>query len=173
MKKSLALLLLLGCYTQAFALFCPNNFNQINIGDSIAQVEAQCGKPEGQKKTTEEPNVPQEWNYYVSPSMHGYGAPGMPGGQQASLKMSVAFMGGKVINITVNGMSLASTTICGGSLSTGDSMESAKKTCGDPVYINKTSKAGDVKPVEITTFKYNTSPAITLIFENGVLKERK
>lgn len=172
MKKSLTLLLLFGCYTPAFALFCPNNFNQINIGDTIAQVQAQCGKPDAQKTTKEEAAGPQEWNFYVSPSMHGYGAPGMQGGQQGSLKMAIAFSSGKVINITVNGMSLASTTICGRSVSVGDTMESVKGACGKPVFINKSSQNNDSKPTEVTAFKYSAS-GTTLIFENGVLKERK
>ncbi len=172
MKKTFALLLLLGFYTPAFALFCPTNFNQINIGDTIAQVQAQCGKPDFQKTTKEEGKGPQEWNYYVAPSTHGYGAPNMPGGQQASLKMAIAINGGKVLNITVNGMSLASTTICGNSVSVGDSIESVQGACGKPVFVNKSSQ-DDSKPTEVTLYKYNSTPAVTLTFENGVLKDRK
>ncbi len=29
-----------------FAFFCPNNFNDISIGDPIAKVEQLCGKPD-------------------------------------------------------------------------------------------------------------------------------
>lgn len=39
MKKVITLLAFLGVSTSASAMFCPNNFNQINIGDTIEQVQ--------------------------------------------------------------------------------------------------------------------------------------
>ncbi len=165
MKKICALWILLGCSTQTFAMFCPSNFNQINIGDTIDQVLLQCGKPDIQNTKKVDAAGPQEWRYYVTlPST-------VNGAQQASVQMAIAFDQMKVINITVNAMSLASTSLCGGTISVGDTMESVKGVCGNPVFVNK-SDIGESKPTEVTEFKYNASPA-KLIFENGKLKERK
>lgn len=145
----------------AFAMLCPGNFNQMNLGDSKDQVIKSCGKPDSQKTEKSEAGIPQEWSYYIK------SAPTDP----TSLKMTVAFTGGVVSNITTQGTSLASTQLCSGNtVSVGDSMESVKAACGDPPYINK----GLGKPTETTTFIYNTSPQTILIFDDkGMLKERK
>lgn len=166
---------LMGFSTSAFALFCPNNFNQINIGDTIEQINSQCGKPDFQKsEKVEDDNGPQEWNFYVNPSANpGYKAPTATYGQQASLQMTIAMNEGKVVNITVNGMSLASTTICGGSVTVGDSKDKVKKACGTPKFVNKSSVGNDAPAVKKTTYKYNSNPPVELIFENGKLTERQ
>src|SRR3990167_1385184 len=103
MKLSLAILLLFFS-SHTYAMFCPNNFNQINIGDTIESVKQQCGKPNTEKKSTEEDDSgPQEWNYYVTPSTPGYTQP-ITGGQSATVKMAIALNNNKIVNITVNGM---------------------------------------------------------------------
>lgn len=173
MKKLYAFLLLTGCYTSAFAMLCPNNFNQINIGDSIAQVTQECGKPDEQSTSKEDSNGPQAWSYYVNPTSRSYMGPAVgQNSQQASVKMDIAFNKGKVINVTVNSMSLASTTLCGASVSVGDTLASVKKACGDPSFINK-STSSDSKPVEKTVFKYNSTPPVSLVFEDGKLTDRQ
>jgi len=175
MIKYLTLLLLafLGISTAASAMFCPNNFNQINMGDTLAQVQQQCGKPDTQKTSKGDDKGPQEWNFYVHPIMNKYTAIRTNSGQEASVKMAIAFNDQKVVNITVNGMSLATTTICGGAVSVGDGMQSVKSACGDPVFINKSDQKSNEKPDEITELKYNSTPPTTLIFINGKLNERK
>jgi hypothetical protein len=173
MRKILTTLLLMGCYTQAFALFCPKSFNQMNIGDSIEQIQAQCGKPDGIKITKAEEKGPQQWDYYVTPQTPGYAMPSTPTGQQASVKMTIAFNEGKVVNITANGMSLAATTLCGGNISVGDSTASVKSSCGNPVIVNKSNSGTESKPDEITEYKYDSTPPVILIFVNGTLTERK
>lgn len=171
MKKTLSLLTLLSLSTSASAMFCPNNFNQINIGDSIEQVQQQCGKPDLEQKVKGEDNGPQEWNFYVHPQMKKYTEMRTNSGAEASVKMAVALNEGKVVNITINGMSLAATTICGPSVTVGDTAKSVKNACGDPVFVNKSSETQ--KPPEIIQYKYNSTPATTLIFEGGKLKERQ
>lgn len=168
MKKLLLGITSVLCSTQAIAMFCPSGFNQMNFGDSIQQIMQQCGTPETQKTyRMADTHQPQEWNYYVK----------MDPTQPASVKMIVAFDGNKkVINITVNAQSLASTSLCGRTVSVGDVDKSVKAACGDPAFINQNKTSGDASnapQTEITEFKYNTTPPITLIFENGKLKERK
>lgn len=157
--------------TFSYAWVCPNNFTQIAAGDSLEKVSAACGKP-ASVKTSEGPyQGPQEWQYFVTvtqPLMES----GAAAGSTPSVKMSVAFVKNKVINITMQGTSVASTSICGPTISVGDSDISVEKNCGKPTFVQK---QGDdtTKPVEITEYKYNTSPPNTLIFEDGILKERK
>lgn len=173
MKKMILSFALISLSTSASALFCPNNFNQMTIGDTIEQVQKACGKPDAEKKSHAEENGPQEWSYYVHPQTSNYTGMSTNSTQQAALKMSVAFNEGKVVNITVNGMSLAATTICGSGIAVGDLAKNVKSACGNPLVINKSSQSNDEKPAEIIQYKYNSTPPTTLIFENGILKERR
>lgn len=175
MKKLIFCLTFSTLSAPAFAMFCPNGFNQINIGDTIEQVQQQCGQPDFKKTEKAEANVPQEWNYYVTPQMNQYMQTRTRIGPQASVKMSIAFKDGKAVNITVNGMSLAATTICDRkNIAVGDTMQTIKSACGDPVYVNKTDQKSnqEQKPDEITTYKYNSTPPTILIFQNGKLQSR-
>lgn len=165
MKKSFITFSLLIFSAQTFAFFCPKGFNQIEIGYTIDQVIQQCGNPDS--KNTEKTSVfqPQEWNYYVKPD------PSQPG----TLRMSVGFTGDqKVVNITVQGTSVVSTTICGNNIQLGDSADSVKAACNKPAFINQSQQPpGGVSGPELTIFTYNGPPAMTLTFEGGKLKSRK
>lgn len=162
--KKISLLFLLTTYaTSSYALFCPNNFNEINIGDSIEKVTQQCGKPSSEKSYESKINEPQEWNYYVQ----------MVPGQQGSIKMTIAFANNKVINMSVNGVGLTQTEICGGTIQLGDTQDQIKTACGKPVFVNKVDAyPGAPKPAKMTEFRYLGTPTVTLTFENGKLKER-
>ncbi len=173
MKKYLTLLALLSLSTSASAMFCPKNFNQINMGDTIEQVEQQCGKPDGIKKTKGEDKGPQEWNFYVHPQMKKYTEMRTNSGAEASVKMAIAFNNQKVVNISANGMSLAATTLCGKNVAVGDDMKTVKAACGEPVFVNKSSQGNNEIPDEIIEYKYNSTPPVVLVFENGKLQERK
>ncbi len=184
MNKVITWLALLGLSTSASAMFCPKNFNQINMGDTIEQVQQQCGKPDSQKTVKGEDNGPQEWTFYVHPQMKRYTETRTNSGQEASVKMTVAFNNGKVINITVNSMSLATTTVCGSSasgqitqslqgISIGDSAKSVKDACGNPIAVSKGTESNDQKPIEMIEYTYNSSPPAVLVFEGGKLVERK
>lgn len=166
-KPSIAIALTLFS-AQTFAMFCPSGFNAVNIGDTIDQVIASCGKPDLKKSSKETPPHAQEWNYYVKPDPT----------QPTTLKMTFAFdSSGKVMNITVNGQTLTSSTICGGTVNIGDSLDSVKSSCGSPAFTNQgteeSQKEASSKAVEITEFTYNTTPKTVYIFEGGKLKERK
>lgn len=158
-----------------FAWVCPNNFNQIVAGDTTAQIETQCGKPASQKTTQKAPNVPQEWTYYVGIDQRGYAPPNAPMPQSSpssSLKMTVAFVKDKAVNITMQAMSLSSTSICGPTISVGDNMQTIEAACGKPSFVQK-QVSDQPDAIEVMEYKYDTTPPNTLIFENGILKERK
>src|SRR5690606_3368063 len=87
----------------SYAFFCPTNFNQINFGNTQAQVEQLCGTPAKQetKDVAIEPPTPQEWSYYI-PRTYILSATNQ---SQMSLKTQFTFdKDGKVINISVNGL---------------------------------------------------------------------
>lgn len=172
--KSIWIIILLSnlLFTSAWAdMFCPKNFNSINIGDSLDTVIKACGKPDAKKTSKKQPFQAQEWVYYIA------SYPGM----QGTLKTTVAFdNSGKVVNISVNGAGLSETQICNvqgnnPTIQFGDTTDKIEAACGKPAYINQTSAAnGAPKPTEITELQYNASPTtVTLVFENGKLTERK
>jgi len=104
---------------------------------------------------------PQEWIYNITVANKG------------SLRMSVMLQDNKVINIFANGMSMPTTSICGSALSVGDTGVKLKSTCGTPTLINKGETADSSKPKPLVELLYQSRPPITLVFENGKLKEKK
>lgn len=154
----------------ACAFFCPNNFNQINDGDSIEQVIQQCGKPDNKKESTrKEDNVPQEWSYYIPQTV----STGTASQAQGTLKTSITFdEKGNAINISVNGVGVGATTICGTSVQLGDQRDKVKSACGDPAFINKQqlpTTAAQQQETKVTELTFGNAK---LIFENGKLTEK-
>lgn len=160
----------------SFAFFCPTNFSQIEFGNTMDQVIQICGKPDKQDETTRQnENVPQEWSYYVPQTVTSQA---LTPNTQGTLKTQMTFdAAGKVINISVNGIGVGSSQICGQRMvQLGDTRDSIKAACGDPSFINKQTMPtdGSAPPpdTKITTFIYNVNPPVKLIFENGLLKEK-
>jgi hypothetical protein len=151
--------------THVFAWFCPNNFNLIQPGDSLAKIKQQCGKPLSEKSSKQDAKTPQEWGYYVAVS------PPNP----ATVKMTVVFNEeGILTNISVNSMSLASTGLCGGTISVGNTMQAVKAACGAPPFINKGQAGeGGGKQTVINELIYDGPAPNMLVFENGILTERR
>ncbi len=156
----------------SYAWVCPNNFNQIAVGDSVEQVIAACGKPASETTSEAGYRGPQEWQFFVSIQKPLNNSGALPGANP-SVRMSVAFVNNKIINITVQGTSLASTSLCGPTISVGDSDEVVKKNCGKPTFIQKQEGSDNQKKIEIREFKYDTTPPNILVFENDILKDRK
>ena len=159
-----------------FAIFCPTNFKQIEIGNTMNEVLEQCGKPDKQeevKKANE--NVPQEWTYYAPQNYTTTGPTIQP---QGSIKNQIAFDSeGRVVNITTNGYGIGVVPMCGINIQVGDTRDKIKAACGSPVFASRqeTPTDGSAPPPDliITTFTYNTSPPTKLIFQNGKLIERQ
>jgi hypothetical protein len=174
--KKLGLTAFLFVPSLSFAFFCPTNFQQIQFGDNIDSVTKTCGKPDSQdEKKSENENVPQEWTYFVSQTV----ATASMAPAQGSLKTTIVFDDkGKAINISVNGIGVGASEICGSSIQLGDSRDAIKSACGNPSFINKQTipTDGSAAPQEkkITTFVYNaTNPPTKLIFEDGILKDKQ
>jgi hypothetical protein len=176
--KSVLLLGVVGFSANAFALMCPGNFNQINMGDTLESVLAACGKPDGQTSTENTEDGPQEWNYYVS--VNPAFTQNVSQNTTASLKTTVAFDKGKVVNMSVNGVGVSNTAICGATIQNGDTMDTVKSACGKPAFINRGtgSQSGtedpNAKKTKTTVLTYmSAGNSVTLTFENGVLTDRK
>jgi hypothetical protein len=159
----------------SFAFFCPSNFNQIDFGMTMDQVTEACGKPDKQTETKKEnDNVPQEWNYYLKQAVStGNRSQTMEG----TLKTSFAFdENGKLMNMSVNGIGVGATDICGKSLQLGATRDEVKAACGEAAFVNKQpppagSGQQDTKIVE---FLYSSAnPPVTLVFESGLLTSKK
>lgn len=162
MRCFLFLMTLLLFPVSCLALFCPGSFNNISMGDSLETVVATCGNPASINEYNKPAKVPQEWNFYqrLNPTDTG------------TMKVTVAFEDNQVINISVNGIGMGSTNICGNTaINVGDSMDRIEQICGKPAFINMAqgSYAMGAKVTEIT---YAGSPPVKLTFEDGKLIKR-
>lgn len=158
--------------SSCFAFFCPTNFSQIDFGNSLDQVKQLCGNPDKETSIEKEPKTPQEWTYFIPQTVSSETSNAM----QGTLKTSVTFdKDGNAINISVNGIGVGSSTICGNNIQLGDTQESIKSACGKPSFINKqeADNASEQQKVKVTELLYNANPPVTLVFENGVLKGKK
>jgi len=159
----------------SFAMFCPGNFNDIELGDTLQKVEATCGPPTLKKTYKNDENLPQEWTYFVQ--IPTYGMPPAINNNPGTLKVTVAFVEGKATNLTSNGIGVGATAICNNiNLQIGSTIEEVKKACGTPALITKTNQAapnGDIpEPIEITEWTYTGTPTVVFTFEKGLLKAR-
>ena len=96
--------------------------------------------------------------------------------QVTTFKMTVAFTAqGIVNNITLNGQTVVTTSICNGnSIQLGNDAKVVKSACGDPSFVNKGQLAtGQAKEIKTTEITYTSNPPITLIFTDGKLAARK
>lgn len=159
--------------SSSYAFFCPNGFNQISFGDSAAQVEQACGKPD-KTVTTDAPDTsPQEWNYYI-PQQTSMNPMIQAHQGEASLKATFAFDGqGKLVNISVNGIGVSSASNCGSPVSIGDTQKQVEAACGKPSFVVKQTpssgqSADTPKQVEWT---YSSPKPAKLIFRNGTLAD--
>lgn len=188
---------LLALSTSSFAMLCPTNFSNVNIGDSIDYVKQMCGNPSSQKTYKQSSSGAQEWVYYIKTSNF----------DKATSKMSVIINDGKVVNINIasSGVSneicdtfgrksqdpqviqlacnkagivgnndVATTTACGTAINVGDSSQQLESACGKPIFVNQNQQTNaQTTGDEITEFQYVGSPTVTLIFVNGSLQDRK
>jgi hypothetical protein len=152
------------------AILCPTNFNQIDIGDSMAQVIAQCGEPNQKETQTIPGEGPQEWVYFIPQTV----ATTSTNQMQGTLRTSISFdASGQAINLTVNGIGVGASTICGPTIQLGSTREAIKAACGNPNFVNKqvnssTGIGAEPPPTNLTTFIY-TQPPAHLLFKNGRL----
>lgn len=169
MHSRIALIAMTFLYSaHCYAIFCPTNFNEISVGDTTQQVETKCGKPTSIKTTKSQADVPQEWTYYLPMD------PSLPG----TMKVTFAFIHGQANLITSNGIGVGSTTICNNiNLQIGSTIKEVKEACGTPAMITQsnlsTDQAQGTPSTEMAEWKYDATPPVTLVFEDGKLKERK
>lgn len=158
--------------TLSYAFFCPNNFNQIDFGFTTEQVIAQCGKPDKEESKDVTPEGPQEWNYYIPQTV---ATTGINQQKQGTLKTQMTFDSeGKAINISVNGIGVGSTTICGVPVQLGDTRDQIKSACGDPTLVNNQFTSQNApKPKKVSIYTYNSNPPGVLTFEDGILTQKQ
>lgn len=175
-KKNIALfsLLFLSSFlaNSSYAFFCPTNFNQIYTGDTIEHVKQTCGNPTLETSREKEPEVAQQWSYYIPQTV----AFNTMAPAQGTLKTEITFdASGKAINVSVNGIGVGSSTICGGTIQLGDTRDAIKNACGNPNFIAKQDPGNSTAPqtvTKITELIYGTSSPVTLTFTNGKLDGR-
>ena len=163
-KVRMTTVCLIGMFTQsAYALLCPNNFNTILIGDSLDKVVSRCGEPTAKATQDIEPPVPQQWSYLIPQTVSG----GINSTMQGTLPVMITFDDkGKAININVNGIGVGATTICGGNITLGNTIDAVKSACGKPTFINKQAPDSNQPKEQETIYTYGKTQ---LIFKNNLL----
>lgn len=164
------------CSTVSYSMFCPGNFNVINIGDSIATVEKLCGPPTSKEVADAPDNQPQEWSYYLQDRTSNLMVPTKA---QGTLKTTIAFdADGNVINISVNGIGVSTTNNCGQTISMGMNRDTVENACGKPSLITKQNQNQPAPPSDPkdmsnkkVTYTYTTTPPVKLVFIRGTLSE--
>jgi len=172
-KKFIIALCTLFATSSAYAFFCPKGLQMIEFGDTRAHVIQQCGKPDAEKKIQVDTstNEPQEWIFNQGPTQ----------------QVRMMFTAQHISNISENGFPVASTDVCGTTISINDTIDTVKKQCPPPALINKNSSTNQQPQqtpqeaeaankdfnkgtVEAT---YNSSPPVTLTFTDGILTGKK
>src|SRR3990167_11127537 len=127
--------------TGSYAFMCPSTFNQVDIGDTISQVKQQCGKADIVTKTEMPNNQPQQWDYYLQTSSTSNNM-FTQAETAGTLKTTFAFdAAGKLVNISVNGTGVGTSSNCGTPVSIGDTRQSVEAACGKPSFINSQTPA--------------------------------
>lgn len=173
------------------AMFCPTNFNSIDLGNSIAQVQQFCGQADSSRQYQMSSMTSQEWTYYIKPKF----------GDTRHTKMRILFKNDKVINVNTTthdavgvGCSpviqlgttqkivrcsksfdqeynVSATTLCGPFIQLGDSTQTVASACGQPDLVSQPPSSA--LPIDVVEMRYDTHPPVTLVFENGLLTDRK
>lgn len=164
----------------SYAFFCPTNFQQINYGYSPEKVLEICGRPDKQESSEIKPEGPQEWNYYKAqpsqnPMATNTAIQTSNTNQGGTIKAQMAFDSqSKLVNINVNGVTAAITTLCGVPIQLGDTREKVKAACGDPSIVHKSDATQNLPTKKVIIFRYqSTTPPVTLTFEDGKLAKRE
>ena len=175
-NRLIAIFVLLLSPALSYAFLCPTNFNQYYEGDTLDKVRQECGKPDKEETVEVKPIQPQEWVYFIPQTVANYNINPV----QGTLRTSVSFDDkGKAINITVNGVGVGATTICGGSVQLGDDQKNIKTACGKPAYINKQQEEAPLpgspaaEANKIVEFTYMSKPPVVLQFKEGRLTGKK
>lgn len=174
--------------TWADAFYCTQNNQYISPGMSMAAAKQACGTPQSIHKMQQPvmqrvPVIQLTFNIATATTgnMDGTVTPGLyssniqfNNGPLTTLIVEAS--NNKITDISLNGTSAQSVSLCGGgNFGVGDPPSSAVASCGDPVSENDTYKnvdTGQEAPMEIWSYKpSNYQPPFQLVFVNGSLTQ--
>lgn len=184
---------IIGCliYSQtalADPFYCTENNEYINVGMNVMDVRQACGTPQSVQKSqrmgTRKVPVAQLTFNIATATTGSYAGTFTPGIQSSNFQVNtgplttliVEVSNNKITDISLNGQSAQSVSICGGgSFGVGDPPASAINSCGSPVSENDTYKnvsTGQEQQVETWTYQpADYQPAFQLIFVDGALSQ--
>jgi hypothetical protein len=137
---------------------CPGNTQFISVGDTIAQVVAQCGQP---KKTIDLKKNLYAWTYHMITVA------------ETRLGFVVLFENNVVKDMVTLQKSHRTTIPCtNGPISVGSSAAQVQAACGQPVKVRNFSQQADEISGKTTHLIYQSQsylPTTTLVFRKGRL----
>lgn len=164
--------------------YCPSNHGLIDVGMTMDQVLAACGTPTVRQQSdgvvTQKIPVTQLIYSTLNPGAVYQGLDpiytmwSLPSGSNG-VNFQVNIINNKISSMTMNGSSVNSSTLCGGtSLQGGDDVSAVYSACGSPSLVNNTYINQPIlsknKP-EIWIYQTNQySPLIRLTFLDGKLQ---
>lgn len=171
--------------TAAQSIYCPGNHDYIKVGMSEAQVLSACGQPTRSSGDDEEVTQRVEVKQLlyttlnqgndVYPTLNPlYTMWSLPSGS-TGITLEIDIVNNKVRNVSLNGSSSNSTSVCsGGSISPGDDESKVYSVCGSPQLVNTTYVNMPIpnsqKP-KVWTYKPDPyQPEFRLTFTNGQLQ---
>ncbi|MDX1901032.1 MAG: DUF2845 domain-containing protein [Gammaproteobacteria bacterium] len=188
MKKiTLGALLSLGITSPAFAFFCPTNLQMIEFGDSIDHVQQQCGKPAStQKLKVSQDATAQEWVYNKN-NVSQAQAQGMSQTYNPQ-QLKIMFANKHVTSITLNGFPTDNSNgNCNPDITINSLIDDVKAACGKPDMVTLDNSASNNESNQLSQnpsdekdltkgtveLTYDSSPPVTLVFQDGKLTEKK
>jgi hypothetical protein len=195
MIKGYIILALLTCASNAFAILCPTNFNTINDGDSTDHIQQLCGKPDTQTQSNRTSSSSQEWEYYVK--LHNLDQAmtkmsvlfkdnkviniHVDDDSFSHSQICQSVQAGKNIGVIQTfctkqnaPKNVASTDVCGSTIQVDNSAQQVEFACGKPSLVKDIQTQSSQNPIiEVTEYIYSGPPKVSLIFENGALKDRR
>lgn len=177
MKLNFALISLLSFASPIFAAnsyFCAGTSNYAVIGNTMAQVLANCGQPKTVTQNTtpsSQPTQVTQWvyNYQNNSQLRKLNTPNY---QLAALIVNM--VNNKVVSILVNGQNVSSTNFCGANikLNVGDSNLKVRQICNAPSQIQQVTQ--DIAQPSITTvnwtYQSEFQAPVTMTFQDGILQ---
>lgn len=180
--RPLFLLLSILFSTTTYAIFCPTNFTNIELGDSLQSVISQCGKPSAFNEYKSNGITALQWSFLIRPFDSNKGLK----------KLKVVFVANQVKNITIedevdcqlgdpacqtsqNLENVYSTQACGFPIKVGDTQQVVQVACGKPIMQQQVQldDPSNTSTLKMAAALYEGPPRVLLIFENNVLRERR
>lgn len=154
-------------FAQQTTYMCPNNYQYITVGNTMAQVEQACGKPAStqiRRQQVSQEEAVEQWIYQFNAASNNASNTVTPfadiveyrqGETGPQTRLIIVIKQGKVASLSLSGESLDSASVCPqGSVRVGDSASAVMAICGSPSVVNRGTKKVFTGLKKVTQWTY-------------------